>query len=134
MSPLKSIAMRKVISRQKGGILLVAISNIDIYAPDGTRKVEWDGCFFDIVKDDVIMYLLEAKKGRETKSSYKCGSALLDSIDRAGIRLRHGLPKIVNCIGYAYTRVSLKDVVSNLADQLASVEQEVEAILSEKQA
>jgi|GEM_PF-2835266 len=100
--------LRKVISRQTSDIFLVAISNIHLYAPDGTSKVEWDGCFFTIGKDHITLFLIESKR-KETRSSQKCSSALLDSIDRAGIKLKHGNPKAIRGVGYAYTKIVLQD-------------------------
>lgn len=102
-------ASLQLLRRQKGELFLIAISNIHLYNPDGTREVEWDGVFFNIKKDDIILYIVEAKRGK-TRKSQECSNALLDSIDKAGIRLKQGKFTIRKCNGYAYTKVALTDI------------------------
>ncbi|MFH1032089.1 MAG: hypothetical protein V1767_05975 [Chloroflexota bacterium] len=103
-------ALLKILKRQKGELLLLAVSNLHLYTSTGERKVEWDGAFFNIEKDNITLYILEAKSNVVSKRSKECSSALLNSIDKAGIRLRQGQFSIVPCTGYAYTKIALTDI------------------------
>lgn len=102
-------ALLQLLRRQKGELFLTAISNIHLYNPDGTREVEWDGVFFNIKKDDIILYIVEAKRN-ESKKSQKCSNALLESIHKAGIRRKQGNFSTVRYKGYAYTKIALTDI------------------------
>lgn len=102
-------ALLELLKRQKGELFLIAISNIHLYNPDGTREVEWDGAFFNIEKNNITLYILEAKRNVSRRSK-ECSSALLDSIGKAGIRPKQGKFSIVRCQGYAYTKIALTDI------------------------
>lgn len=104
-------ALLQLLRRRKGGLFLVAVSNIHLYNPDGTRKVEWDGAFLELEKDNITLYILEAKKG-ESRRSRKCSLALLDSTNKAGIRPKQGKFAAVPCKGYAYTKIALQDIIA----------------------
>jgi len=103
-------ALLRLLRRQKGELLLIAISNIHLYNPDGTRKVEWDGAFFNIEKDNITLYILEAKRNISRRSK-ECSSALLNSVDKAGIRPKQGKFIAIPCAGYAYTKIALTDII-----------------------
>jgi len=103
-------ALLQLLQRQKGELLLIAVSNLHLYNPDGSRKVEWDGAFFNIEKDNITLYILEAKRNVSRRSK-ECSSALLTSIAKAGIRRKQGEFKAIPCKGYAYTKITLEDVV-----------------------
>jgi hypothetical protein len=103
-------AMAQLLKKQKGKLLLIAISNIHVYNPDGTRKVEWDGAFFDIDKDNITLYVLEAKRNA-TRRSQECSSALVSSLTKAGIQPKQGRFPITRCQGYAYTKIALTDIL-----------------------
>jgi hypothetical protein len=103
-------ALLQLLRRQKGKLLLIAISNIHMYNPDGTRKVEWDGAFFDIDKDNITLYILEAKRNVSRRSK-ECSSALVSSIAKAGIQPKQGKFPIIRCQGYAYTKIALTDII-----------------------
>jgi hypothetical protein len=104
--------LHKLVAKQKDNVILIAISNIHLYNPDGTRQVEWDGAFFKLNDSKLTLYLIEAKTG-VSKNSKKCRTALLDSIEKAGIKLKKSGPKVINGNGYAYTAIDIQNIVLN---------------------
>lgn len=103
-------ALRSVVSRHQGDLLLIAMSNIHLYASDGTRKAEWDGAFFDIGKDRCVLYLIEAKRN-VSKRSGSCASALLRSISKAEIRAIDGSYTVIRRTGYACAVIPINEIV-----------------------
>lgn len=103
-------ALLRLLSRQRGELFLIAISNVHLYNPDGTRRVEWDGVFFDVERQNITMYVVEAKRG-EARRSDKAKNALLDSLHRAGIRRNRRSLSVVKCEGFAYARIGLKNAI-----------------------
>jgi hypothetical protein len=103
-------ALLQLLKRQNGKLLLIAISNIHLYNPDGTSKAEWDGAFFDIGKDNITLYVLEAKRN-VSRRSQECSSALMSSIEKAGIQPKQGRFPTIRCHGYSYTRIALTDIL-----------------------
>jgi len=102
-------ALLQLLKRQKGELLLLAVSNLHLYNLDGTRKVEWDGAFFNIEKNNITLYILEAKRNVSRRSK-ECSTALLKSLDKAGIRPKQGKFMAIQCKGYAYTKIALRDI------------------------
>jgi len=103
-------SLLKLFTRKKGEFNLIALSNIHLYNLEGIQKVEWDGAFFNLKEDEVTLYLLEAKR-RKSRHSDEGKNDLIESINKAGIKLKHGHLKIIKCTGYAYTSISLKDII-----------------------
>jgi hypothetical protein len=103
-------ALVQLLSRQRGGMFLVAISNIHLYSPDGTRIAEWDGAFFDLQKEGIVLYIVEAKRG-ESRRSNKAKGSLLDSLKKLGLERNQRSISVVKCQGYAYAKIGLKDVI-----------------------
>jgi len=102
-------ALQKLLRREKGKLFLIAISNIHLYNPDGTREIEWDGAFFNIEQGNITLYVLEAKRNVSRRSK-ECSTALVKSLDKAGIRPKQGKCTVIPCEGYAYTKIALRDI------------------------
>lgn len=101
-------ALLKLLGRRAGELFVVALSNVHLYDESGTRRVEWDGVFFEMEQESTAMYILEAKR-KETRRSDKPKLALLESIEKAGVAQRGTVFSAVKCKGYAYVRLQLKE-------------------------
>ena len=103
-------ALTRLLSRQNEDQILVATSNINLYNPDGSREVEWDGAFLTLRDNDTTLCIVEAKRG-ETRKSKQCRNSLMNSIYKSGILATDRQLKTTCCNGYAYTCLPLSDVM-----------------------
>ena len=74
-------ALLKLLNRKRGQLSIVTMSNIRLYTADGKSEVEWDGGFITIQKDNIILYLIEAKK-RHSRRSREPRTQLLESLEK----------------------------------------------------